>query len=114
MAAKIVVSAVSIILVVGVAIGVVIGVNKNASGGSEKLSPQMKAISSICSPTSYKELCMQSLSSATNGTTDPKELVKASIDVVVNNVQSGINLSESLMATSNDPKVRRKTLEKHA
>lgn len=108
MAAKVVVSAVSIILVVGVAIGVVVGVHKSVGkdGGSDQLSPQMKAISSICSPTTYKELCMESLSSATNGTTtDPKELIKASVTVVINSVQSGVNLSQSLMASVEDPKV---------
>lgn len=67
MGAKVVESAVSIILVVGVAIGVVVGVHKNGSNkdeGCQSLSPQMKGTSSICSPTSYKELCMQTLSSS--------------------------------------------------
>ncbi|PKI35572.1 pectinesterase 4-like [Punica granatum] len=108
MGAKIVVSAVSIILVVGVAIGVVVTVHKNgSSSGSDKLSPQMKAISSMCDPTSYKEVCMQTLSSATNnGTTDPKELIKASINLIANNVQSSLNATKSLLASVNDPNIK--------
>lgn len=106
MAAKAVILAVSIILVVGVAIGVVVGVHKSGGNKSDaSLSPQMKAISSVCGPTDFKELCMQTLSSTTNGTTsDLKELIQASISVVIDHVQSGVNLSASFLA-SNDSQV---------
>lgn len=98
MNSKVIISAVSVILVVGVVIGVVVGVNKNHDGGSDKLSAEMKAISSMCAPTDYRELCMQSLSkSAPDGTTDPKELLKAAVQAIIDQMNGSLNFSVSLI-----------------
>ncbi|XP_030471477.1 pectinesterase-like [Syzygium oleosum] len=109
MLGKVVVSGISIILVVGVVIGVVAGVHKFGSDGDsgEKLSPQMKAVSTICAPTDHKELCMKSLSTyAANGTTNPKELIKAAVLATLNEMKGSFNFSESLAANATEARVK--------
>lgn len=106
---KVVVSGISIILVVGVVIGIVAGVHKFGSDGDsgDKLSPQMKAVSTICAPTDHKELCMKSLSTyAANATTDPKELIKAAVLATLDQMKGSYNFSESLAAKASEPKVK--------
>ncbi|KAI4319914.1 hypothetical protein MLD38_033454 [Melastoma candidum] len=105
MNSKIIVSAISVILVVGVVIGVVTGVHKFGTGSgsddAETLSPQMKSISSICAPTQNKELCIRSLSSvAPNGTSDPKELIKAAIVATLNEVQKNFHFTQALVVNA--------------
>ncbi|KAK8268956.1 hypothetical protein V6Z11_D11G100200 [Gossypium hirsutum] len=67
---------VSIILVVGVAIGVVSTVHRNHND-NETLSPQMKAVSNFCSFTHYRESCHKTLNSVNS--TDPKEFILKAI-----------------------------------
>ncbi|KAI4340980.1 hypothetical protein MLD38_025763 [Melastoma candidum] len=105
MKGKIIVSAISVILVVGVVIGVVTGVHKFGTGSgsddAETLSPQMKAISSICAPTENKELCIRTLSSvAPNGTSDPKELIKAAIVATLDEVQKNFHFTQTLVVNA--------------
>ncbi|KAK4799946.1 hypothetical protein SAY86_025311 [Trapa natans] len=104
MSTKAIISAVSVILVVGVAIGVVVGVHKSSDSS---VSSEMKAVKSMCSPTSYQDLCVETLTKATNDTTtsDPKELVMASISTVIDHVQIGINMSASFFASYNNSEV---------
>jgi pectinesterase len=109
MLGKAVVSGISIILVVGVVIGVVAGVHKFGSDGdsAEKLSPQMKAVSSVCAPTDYKELCMKSLTSyAPNGTTDPKELIKAAVVAIQDHMKGSLTFSQSLATNATEAKTK--------
>ncbi|XP_030551830.1 pectinesterase-like [Rhodamnia argentea] len=109
MVGKVVVSVISIILVVGVVIGVVAGVHKYGSAGdsAEKLTPQMKAVSSICAPTDHKELCMKSLGAyAANATTDPKELIKAAVLATLDEMKGSFNFSESLAASATEAPVK--------
>lgn len=109
MLGKVVVSGISIILVVGVAIGVVAGVHKFGSSGDsgEKLSPEMKAVSSVCAPTDFKELCMKSLTTySPNGTTDPKELIKAAVLAIEDHMKGSLNFSQSLAAAASEAKTK--------
>lgn len=108
MLAKIVVSGISLILVVGVVIGVVVAVNRSndSSENTEDLSPQMKAVTQICQPTNYKETCTKVLGSANS--TDPKELIKAGILAISDSVTKSMNLSEDLVVNggSNEPRTK--------
>ncbi|CAN8314393.1 unnamed protein product [Cochlearia groenlandica] len=72
MIGKVVVSVASILLVVGVAIGVVAFIHKN---GDTKLSPQMKAVQGICQATSDKASCVKTLEPVKSD--DPNKLIKA-------------------------------------
>nr|AAC27719.1 flower-specific pectin methylesterase precursor [Arabidopsis thaliana] len=72
MIGKVVVSVASILLIVGVAIGVVAFINKN---GDANLSPQMKAVQGICQSTSDKASCVKTLEPVKSE--DPNKLIKA-------------------------------------
>ncbi|KAI6672608.1 hypothetical protein NL676_000514 [Syzygium grande] len=103
MVGKVVVSGISIILLVGVVIGVIAGVHKFGSDGDsgETLTLQMKAVSTICAPTDHKELCMKTLGTyAANGTTNPKELIKAAVLATLKEMKGSFNFSVSLAANA--------------
>ncbi|CAF2124286.1 hypothetical protein BRARA_C02347 [Brassica rapa] len=72
MIGKVVVSVASVLLLVGVAIGVVVIINKN---GNTPLSPQMKAVQGICQGTSDKASCVKTLEPVKSD--DPNKLIKA-------------------------------------
>ncbi|MBA0685894.1 hypothetical protein Goari_013533 [Gossypium aridum] len=85
---------VSIILVVGVAIGVMSTVHRNHND-NETLSPQMKAVSNFCSFTHYRESCHKTLSSVNS--TDPKEFISKAILAAEEAVKKFFNYSDSLI-----------------
>ncbi|XP_010507936.1 PREDICTED: pectinesterase 4-like isoform X4 [Camelina sativa] len=72
MIGKVVVSVASILLIVGVAIGVVAFINKN---GDTNLSPQMKAVQGICQSTTDKASCVKTLEPVKSE--DPNKLIRA-------------------------------------
>ncbi|KAJ0259092.1 Pectinesterase 5 [Hirschfeldia incana] len=74
MIGKVVVSVASVLLLVGVAIGVVAIVNRN---NDKPLSPQMKAVQGICQATSDKASCVKTLEPVKSD--DPNKLIKAFI-----------------------------------
>ncbi|XP_012065662.1 pectinesterase [Jatropha curcas] len=103
MIGKVVVSGISLILVVGVVIGVVASVHRGESKNSEEITPQMKAVTQICQPTNYKEVCTKTLSTANS--TDPKELIKAGILAISDSLSKSMNLSEGLVKEAgNEPR----------
>ncbi|MBA0617336.1 hypothetical protein Godav_026794 [Gossypium davidsonii] len=85
---------VSIILVVGVAIGFVFTVHRNHND-NETLSLQMKAVSNFCSFTHYRESCHKTLSSVNS--TDPKEFISKAILAAEEAVKKFFNYSDSLI-----------------
>ncbi|KAG4134206.1 hypothetical protein ERO13_D08G142500v2 [Gossypium hirsutum] len=99
MSNKVVVAGVSIILVVGVAIGVVTTINhsRDAKG---KLSPEMKVATSICAPTHYPDTCQKTFDSMNS--TDPKEFVKKAIYAAEEEVKKFLNFSNSKIAEAKD------------
>ncbi|GAV78530.1 Pectinesterase domain-containing protein/PMEI domain-containing protein [Cephalotus follicularis] len=104
---KAIVSGVSIILVVGVCIGVIVGVSrKNSSDNDDAvLSTTSKAVSAICSPTDFKQACVDSLGSlANNGSATPKDFLEVAIKATVEKVQAAMNNSQSIFGKfgSND------------
>ncbi|KAK9285657.1 hypothetical protein L1049_024856 [Liquidambar formosana] len=108
MKGKVIVSAISIILVVGVVIGIVAGIHRNGTSASgSTMSASMKAVSSICAPTDYKEACMSSLDSvAQNASATPKDFIQAAVQATIEEVNKAFNLSVSLVDSTNDTRER--------
>ncbi|KAK6260402.1 Pectinesterase [Theobroma cacao] len=104
MMGKVVVSGISIILVVGVVIGVVAVVHRNGDDKAD-LSPQMKAVSNFCSSTDYQEACKKTLSSVNS--TDPKDYVAQAILASQEAVKKFFNYSDSLIVQAkNDSRTK--------
>ena len=100
MVSKAVVSAISLILVVGVALAVVAFVHhKNGTkSAGENLSPSMKAMMDICGMTDHQEICQKSLSPvAEKGSMDPKEFIKAAIQSTINELSKSMNFTDNLV-----------------
>ncbi|XP_058083008.1 pectinesterase-like [Magnolia sinica] len=94
---KAIIAAVSLILLVGVVIGVVASVNRSTTD-VEKVSTSIKAIDTICAPTDYKDVCTKTLESSVsnNGSIDPKELLKATINATIAEVKAALHLSNNM------------------
>ncbi|KAJ4823269.1 hypothetical protein Tsubulata_028445 [Turnera subulata] len=103
MLGKVVVSGISLILVVGVIIGVVVTVKP---GREDDVTPQMKAVTQFCQPTYYKESCTNTLASANSD--DPKELVKAGILAISDSLTKSFNLSQDLITKADKEPARSK------
>ena len=101
MLGKVIVSGLSLILVVGIALAIAATINKsNASnGGTEDVSPKMKAVSAICSTTDYQDECKTTLDHVARNTSsnDPKDYAEAAILATIGEITKGYNLSDSLI-----------------
>ncbi|KAM7268173.1 hypothetical protein ACFE04_010339 [Oxalis oulophora] len=106
---KVLVSAVSVILVVGVVIGVV-AVTSKSGANEENLTPHMKMVNAMCHPTDYKEACVKSMGKV-NSTNDPKEFIKAAILSTMDGVQKSLNLSQSLVVQANNDEKTKMALD---
>lgn len=97
MIGKIVVSACSLFVAVGILMGVVALVNNKSK--PDELTPQMKIASQLCQPTDYKEACTNTLSSVNS--TDPKEFLKIAILAAADAVKKSFNFSDDLIVQAN-------------
>lgn len=71
---------------------------------TKEVSHSVNAIKLICSPTDYKEACEKSLLKATQSNpslSQPRELVKAAISVVLDEVQKAFNRTSSIFKFKN-------------
>ncbi|KAL5981674.1 hypothetical protein ACLOJK_015737 [Asimina triloba] len=103
---------ISIILVVGVVIGVVAGVSHAGffDGGSEDsafpatavVSTKVKSAQAICEPMDYKGACEETLKKS-NGEVDLKELVKLFFNETMLHVQRALQKSEQISLKATDP-----------
>lgn len=84
-AGKAAIPIVSILLVVGVVIGVVVVVkNKDSAPTPNTVNASMKGVTSICEYTSYKEACAASLESvAKNTSASPKDYIFAVVEATL-------------------------------
>lgn len=95
MNSKILVSGVSIILVVGVAIGVVVVVNKKDSDPA--VAAQQKSIKSMCEGTEDPKLCHDTLSAVkTANASDPKAYIQAVVEASTKSAIEALNMSDRL------------------
>ncbi|XP_042029891.1 probable pectinesterase/pectinesterase inhibitor 58 [Salvia splendens] len=101
------------ILLVAAVIAVAVGSSKDGidiatSGGDAEtgrsgrgISATIKAVQAICSPTAYKETCVESLTDA--NTTDTRQLIERAINVTVANVEEALESSTLLQEAAKDP-----------
>lgn len=93
-AAKIAVPIVSFLLVVGVVIGVVVVIKSNSDEAEEAKNlkmPSMKMVSSICSPTDYKDACEGTLESvAKNASATPNDYIRAVVEATLKEVSKAL------------------------
>ncbi|GAB2298517.1 hypothetical protein Dimus_032581 [Dionaea muscipula] len=111
MVGKAVVSAISIILVVGMVIGVVAVVHHGRSKpeldlkNDENLSASMKTVSALCAPAMYKDQCMRSLGSvAQNESTTPQDYIKAGLQLALDEIIKSRNLTDTLVPKAQNTK----------
>jgi len=99
---KVLVSGVSLILVVGVAIGVVVVVNK--SGASDpQIAAHQKNVKAMCEGTEDPKLCHETLSSAKGGNkSDPKVYIAAGVEATMKSVIQALNMSDRLKVEHGD------------
>ncbi|CAK8544461.1 unnamed protein product [Lathyrus sativus] len=95
MSGKIVISVVSLILVVGVAIGAVVIVHKN--GQDPQIKAQQRSVQVICQNAEDKNLCQDTLKSV-NGveSADPKAYIAAVVKATTDSVIKAFNMSDRL------------------
>ena len=111
MIGKAVVSGISLILVVGVIIGIVSVTRPHGSDrtdGDTNMSSSMKAVASVCATADYKDACMQTLSPVPkNGSSaTPKDYIQAAVQVTIKQIKSSMNLSEKLFQATNDSRTQ--------
>lgn len=95
MSGKVIISVVSLILVVGVAIGVVVAVHRN--GEDPEIQTQQRSVQIICQNAEDKKLCHETLKSV-NGLdcADPKAYVAAVVKATTDSVIKAFNMSDRL------------------
>lgn len=88
----IVAAVVSALLVVGAVIGTVVVVHRNGKdAGSTNTSTSVKAVTTVCQPTEYKEACTRSLSDvATNSSATPKDYIMKAIQATAEELKKGM------------------------
>ncbi|KAK5837722.1 pectinesterase-like [Gossypium arboreum] len=94
MSKQVIIAGVSLILAVGVIIGITITFQQT-SNDEDKLSPTMKKVSIFCSSTYYQKSCQKTLMSVNS--TDPKEFIAKAILGAEEAVKKFINYSDSLI-----------------
>ncbi|CAJ1873583.1 unnamed protein product [Sphenostylis stenocarpa] len=101
MSGKIIVSAVSLILVVGVAIGVVVAVNKK--GDDPTIQSHQKSVGVICKNTDDQKLCHDTLSSVKGAdAADPKAYISTAVKATMDSVIKAFNMSDRLTTEHGD------------
>ncbi|KAJ7955325.1 Pectinesterase [Quillaja saponaria] len=95
---KAVIGGVSIILVVGVVIGLIAGAgHKNSSDNNDPLATSSKSVAAICNPTDYKQACVDSLNTlANNQSATPMDFMKAAIEATIQQVKLAMDKSLSM------------------
>ncbi|MGD7217225.1 pectinesterase family protein, partial [Ralstonia pseudosolanacearum] len=99
---------ISLILVVGVVIGTIAIANRgkgNAPSGDAStggLSSGMKAAETLCSPTDYKDACMEALRPVAekDGNASPRDFVAGAFEATMNEVKRALEKSGSLESSA--------------
>ncbi|CAN6468256.1 unnamed protein product [Victoria cruziana] len=110
---KVAIISVASVVLVAMVVAVSVGVSKNRGSNVDPssmsdISPSFKAITAICQPTDYKEACVSQLNSAagSNGTSDPKDLVKLAFNVTMVQIHKVLNQSTLLQEGEKDPRTK--------
>ncbi|URE22886.1 pectinesterase [Musa troglodytarum] len=105
---KAIFGALSAVLLVAAVIGVVATVvstnhKADASEGDGSLSTTSKSVSTFCAKTDYQADCERTIGSAINGSSSPKEVIQASFQAAIDEIQAGFHLSNNVSLKANDP-----------
>ncbi|ONM16956.1 Pectinesterase 5 [Zea mays] len=92
------------IVVVAVVVGVVATVTHSGKKagddftvpGEASIATSGKSVESLCAPTLYKESCEKTLSQATNGTENPKEVFHSVAKVALESVKTAVEQSKTI------------------
>ncbi|CAO2838363.1 unnamed protein product [Amaranthus hypochondriacus] len=108
MKGKIIGLVVSIIIIIGVAIGLVFCVRHAYNSNHQNKDPlasTSKAVHAICSPTDYKEVCVHSLGSVSknNQSATLNDYIQAAIKSNVDAIRQSIDKSELIRKNAKDP-----------
>ncbi|KAJ4801800.1 Pectinesterase [Rhynchospora pubera] len=63
-----------------------------------------KSVETICAPTDYKDICVKSISKATNASSSPKDMIRAAVSVMGDELRNAFSVSDLLK--SEDPRVK--------
>ncbi|KAL6652620.1 hypothetical protein ACP70R_011545 [Stipagrostis hirtigluma subsp. patula] len=104
MAQKFLLGGIGAILVVAVVVGVVATVTRsgNKAGdnftvpGEANLATSGKSVKSLCAPTLYKDSCEQTLTQASNGTENPKEVFTAVAKTALDSIKAAVERSKTI------------------
>ncbi|KAF5204631.1 Pectinesterase/pectinesterase inhibitor, partial [Thalictrum thalictroides] len=101
MQAKVAVASVSLILAVGLIIGIVVMLssrNGDEQNNGDGIGTGMKAVKTLCDPTDYKELCMNTLTPVAikDANVTAKNLVQVALEAILEEVQKALNKFISL------------------
>lgn len=102
------VMAISSLLLVAMVVAVTVGSRSNSKKDGE-ISASMKAVEAICQPTDFKDTCISSLSSAAKNSSDPKDLIKASFEVAMNEINNVANNSTLFKELEKNPETKKAT-----
>ncbi|XP_045796797.1 pectinesterase-like [Trifolium pratense] len=101
MSGKIIISVISLILVVGVAIGVVVTVHKK--GEDPEIQTHHRFLRVICQNAEDQKLCHETLSSIRGAdASDPKTYIAAAVKAATDNVIKAFNMSDRLIVEYGD------------
>ncbi|KAF5205783.1 Pectinesterase/pectinesterase inhibitor [Thalictrum thalictroides] len=103
MMGKVAVAGISLILVVGVIIGVIATVSRGGDSSSSDhknggLATGMKAVEALCGPADFKDLCTKTLSpiAQKNSNATPKDLMQATMEATMEEVNKAVQKSAEL------------------
>lgn len=109
MKGKVLVSSVSLILVVGVAIGVVVVVNNTKDNSNPEVAAHQKSVNVMCQDTEDPKLCQDTLGNVqSSSASDPKAYIAAAIEASTKSVIQALNMSDRLSVDhgNNNPGVK--------
>jgi pectinesterase len=101
MSGKIIISVISLILVVGVAIGVIVTSHKKAE--DPEIQTEQRYLRVICQNAEHQKLCHETLSSVRGAdASDPKAYIAVAVKAATDNVIRAFNMSDRLIVEYGD------------
>nr|GMD05820.1 probable pectinesterase/pectinesterase inhibitor 58 [Ipomoea batatas] len=105
MSNNVIVMVVCSVLLLAMVVALTVGFGRYEYKERKEVKSSEKAIKSICQPTTYQETCIKSLEkSPASNTTDPKELIQASLHITIHRLRNAMNKSRHLEELHTDPR----------
>ncbi|XP_019158574.1 PREDICTED: probable pectinesterase/pectinesterase inhibitor 58 [Ipomoea nil] len=105
MSNNVIVMVVCSVLLLAMVVALTVGFGRYDYKERKEVNSSEKAIKSICQPTTYQETCIESLeSSPASNTTNPKELIQASLEITIHRLRDAIKKSRHLKEFVKDPR----------